>query len=141
MKEEEYLKERVEGQIGWYERKSARNKKLTHWSKGLVIALSVSIPVVAGFPWLSESFRLDFTGLLGGLVSGISGITAVMKFQDKWTKYRLAAEMLTHEKMLYTTRTGPYERHEDPFKLLVPKIENIIAEETAGWKEYVKKEE
>ena len=47
MTPEEYLKDRVENQINWYDRKSIRNKEWFCFLQIIVLAMSGAVPVVS----------------------------------------------------------------------------------------------
>ncbi len=145
MKEEQYIKERVDDQLNWYSKKSVTNKKYHLWTRGLVIVFSAIIPFAAGF---LETHKNDSTtylnyviGVLGMLVAILTGVSALMKFQEKWVKYRSTSEALKHEKYLYMTSSGGYKNADDPFHLLVTTVENLISKENATWGEFMNKED
>ncbi|CAA0145596.1 conserved hypothetical protein [Tenacibaculum maritimum] len=106
MTEEEYIKERVDDQIDWYEEKSAVNKKYHLWTKGLVIVFAALIPFAAGF--ISEqTIWLNYViAILGVLTAIFTGLSALLKFQEKWNEYRTTSETLKHEKYLFRTQAG-----------------------------------
>ena len=52
MTEEEYIKTRIDDQITWYSDKAAKNKLFNHWTKGLIIVFSATIPLFAGLEFL-----------------------------------------------------------------------------------------
>ncbi len=139
MTQEEFLKERVDDQIKWYSQRATTNKNCHTWSKSLIIGFSAIIPLIAGieFNTVAKNFLL---GILGTLVAILSGLSGLLKFQEKWTEYRTTSETLKHEKILFQTQTGPYDNESDPFKILVPRIENLISKEHSAWSQYISKE-
>lgn len=103
MNEKEYLEKRVDNQINWYSNKSSTNKKLHYWTKGLMIIFSIAIPFVAGIND-QDAYPLNLAlGMLGGLVAILTGLSALLKFQEKWAEYRITAEGLKREKHVYLT--------------------------------------
>jgi len=97
MTETEYLRTRVDDQISWYNQKAGINKTLSQWSKSLVILFSAAIPLMAGFDFMHTVEKNVTLGVLGSLITIISGISGVLKFQDKWTEYRNSAEILARK--------------------------------------------
>lgn len=138
MSEQEYLKTRIDDQIKWYSDKATRNKKLHHWTKALVILFSSFIPFIAGVE-LEATAKNSILGLLGTFIAILSGLSGLLKFQEKWSAYRTTSETLKHEKILFQTLTGEYDNKQDPFKLLVTRIENLIGKEHSTWSESINK--
>ncbi len=78
---------------------------------------------------------------LGTIVAVLTGISAMMKFQEKWLMYRSTAEALLHEKYIFLTATGRYYQQEEPFQLFVQRVESLLGDEHSNWKETMKKTE
>ena len=140
MTAEEYLKDRVDDQISWYGKKSVINKTSYLWTNGLIIVFAALIPFCAGFldqvPWLNYAIAT-----LGVLTAVATGLSSLLKFQEKWTTYRLTAESLRREKLLFITATGPYVSGIDSFKLFVANAENLMGQEHAGWIQIINKKD
>lgn len=138
MIEEQYLKERIDDQIKWYSEKADTNKNLNHITKSLIIVFSALIPFVAGLEF-NNGYKNVILGIAGVLISILSGISGLLKFQEKWTEYRTTSETLKHEKILFQTKTGPYNNETESFKLLVTRIENLVSMEHSAWSQYINK--
>lgn len=138
MTEKEYIEKRIDDQITWYSNKATRNKLLNHWNKGLIIVFSATIPLVAGITFC-PTIKNIVLGILGTLIAILSGLSGLLKFQEKWIEYRTTTETLKHEKILFQTKTVPYNE-EDPFKLLVTRIESIVGKEHSAWSRYINKQ-
>lgn len=141
MTEEEYIKERVDDQIKWYSDKSSTNKLLHLWSKGLVIVFAALIPFAAGFITAVTIWLNYVIATLGVLTAIFTGLSALLKFQEKWNEYRTTSETLKHEKYLFKTNSGPYDGEEEAFKLFVSRIENLISKENSAWSQYINKDD
>ncbi|MFA5782158.1 MAG: DUF4231 domain-containing protein [Bacteroidales bacterium] len=135
MNEENYLKDRVDDQIKWYSDKSSTNKMLYHTCKISEIIIAAVIPFLTGivdkFPDLKY-----LIGTLGVIIAILAGLILIFKFQEKWTQYRTTSETLKHEKYLFLTRTGLYQG-ENPFNLLVERVEFLISKENSNWSQYI----
>jgi hypothetical protein len=140
MDAQEYIQQRVDDQLNWFEKKSAWNQSRYKWLRTGTIAASVSIPVLSGmiaqFSWLTY-----VVGALGAMVALIEGILSLNKYQDNWVHYRSTAEALKREKLLFQTRSGLYQKAQDPFHLLVSQVETILQSENQAWRESTTKEE
>ena len=70
----------------------------------------------------------------------LTGLSVLLKFQEKWTEYRTTSEILKHEKFLFITKAGSYGNEEESFKLFVRRIENLISKENSAWSQYINKD-
>ena len=136
MNQEEYLKNRVDHQINWYDRKSCFNQ---NWFKRLQIIAIISastIPFLTGYSsGESDKIRVCI-GMLGLMVAAVTAILSLYKFQENWHEFRTTCESLTHEKYLFETKTEPYDIT-DSFPLLVQRVETLISKENSNWSHYV----
>lgn len=139
MTEEDYIRERVDDQIKWYSEKATINKHFHHWTKGIIILFSAAIPFVAGIEFYNVIKNIILGGL-GSLIAILSGLSGLLKFQEKWTEYRTTSETLKHEKILFQTKTGPYCNEKEPFKLMVTRVENLVSKEHSAWSQYINKQ-
>ena len=141
--EEDYLKDRVDDQIDWYDRRSQSNQKWYKWLRLIEIIAAASIPFVAGYMSDSALWPKVIAGSLGLIVAIITAIVGLYNFQEHWVEYRTTCESLKHEKFLYLTKTEPYNI-EEPFPLFVKRVESLISTENTKWSQHVrsqKKEE
>ena len=137
MEKDKYLKERLDNQINWYSKKSTYNKNLYHCLQGLVIFLAALIPFLSGYSDdIGDNSNL-IIGCIGLVVSILTGLLALYKFQEKWAAYRTTSETLKHEKFLFETNTEPYNNEKDNFQLLVKRIEHVISKENSEWVQYI----
>lgn len=137
MDEVEYLKTRVDGQIGWYDRKSQYHQK---WYKGLrivEIVAATSIPLLVGYITDAEPLFRNIVGLLGLAIAVITAVVSLCQFQENWVEYRTTCESLRHEKFLFLTKTEPYNV-DSPFQLLVQRVESMISKENTTWSQYIR---
>ncbi|HZA30650.1 MAG TPA: DUF4231 domain-containing protein [Propionibacteriaceae bacterium] len=119
--------ERLEDQLGWYDRRSRDNQRRYKWLKLLELAIAAALPVVAavGSPvWV--------TGGLAAVIVLLEGAQHLYQFQEHWITYRSTAEALKHERYLYLARAGPYggaDRH----RQLAERLEGLVSQEHAKW--------
>ncbi len=135
MNEEQYIKERVEGQIQWYSQKSSANKSLHFWTSGLVIVFSAIIPFLSGFLETGPVYLGYIVGVLGMFVAILTGVSSLVKFQEKWVKYRATSSLLKNEKYMYLTGSGYYKDDSKQFTEFVNRIESIMSKENSAWAE------
>jgi hypothetical protein len=132
MEEAQYLEDRLEDLIKWYDRKSGINKKAYQRSQfaQVVLASLITLSGVLGstnLPWITL-----VVPTLGAAIAIISGSLGLYKFQENWLEYRTVSESLKHEKYLFLTKCEPYDG-DKPFKLLVNRVEHLISSENSNW--------
>ena len=138
MDADEYLKVRLDPEITWYDEKSAQNKRWNTIAKIVEIFCAAVIPFLAGYAKSGPGFISVAIGALGVVVAVTAGISAVLKFQEQWIKYRTTAESLKKEKYLFQTKVEPYDVDE-PVSVLVQRVETLISQENTNWAQYMMK--
>jgi hypothetical protein len=136
MNQDEYIQNRVDRQIDWYNRKSENNQQWFRLLRIVEIVAAAAIPLLAAYADTIAPIKL-IVGGLGLLVAVIAGVLGVYQFQELWTGYRTICEALKQEKYLFLTKTPPYDQG-DPFPLFVQRIENTISKEHANWAQYMR---
>jgi hypothetical protein len=128
---EDYVEQRINGQIAWYDRKSMTNKR---WFKRLrfaEIVAAATIPFLSGFADKSFSIKIAI-GALGVFVAIIASLLGLLQLQAHWIEYRATAESLSEEKFLFLTQTDPYDK-DGAFHLLVQRVEALLSKEHTEW--------
>jgi hypothetical protein len=119
--------DRLEDQIGWYDRKSGNDQRRYKRLKLLELAVAATLPVVAGVG--SPVWAI---GGLAAVIVVLEGAQHLYQFQEHWITYRSTAEALKHERYLYLAQAGPYAG-EDRRRQLAERIEGLISQEHAKW--------
>jgi hypothetical protein len=143
MSPEEYIAQRLQDQIDWYDRKSSRSKKIFKRLRLAEIVAAALIPFLSGISISREEYRLAgviVVGALGMIVTIIAGILSLGQHQEQWVEYRATCESLKREKFLFQTGVEPYDGA-DTFPLLVQRVEMLLSKENAGWTQYAMKQE
>ena len=135
MTPEEYLKDRVEDQIAWYDHKSGSNKMWFVILQIVTLAASALVPVFSIFS--SDMWARVTVAILGSATAVTTGIVSLYQFREHWIEYRTTAESLKHEKYMYQTGTGPY-MGDDSFSMLVERIEALVSQENTAWQQRLK---
>lgn len=135
MTPDEYLAERLDDQIGWFDRKSQESQRWYKRLRAVEIVAASLIPLLAG--WAGGSGMVAVTmGLLGVVVAVVAAVLTLFQFERNWLEYRAACERLRRERILYRTGAAPFDRgQEAAFRLLVERVESILAQENQGWVE------
>jgi hypothetical protein len=128
---EEYISKRLDDQINWYDQKSIKNQKMYKTLRNIEIVCSTLLTFCSGL--MSKfSFSSWVVGILGIIISITAGLLSLNKYHENWIEYRSVCETLRHEKFMFLTNTGVYSR-ENPFPLLVERVESIISHENVNW--------
>ncbi|MDB4292245.1 DUF4231 domain-containing protein [Maribacter sp.] len=141
MTAEQYIEERIDNQIRWYGKKSAINKKYHLWSNALIIIFAALIPFFAGLTEETLVWPKYLIALLGVLTATLTGTSALYKFQEKWMTYRITGESLKREKLLFQTRTHPYNSDAAAFNQFVSTTESLMNNENAVWTQIINKKD
>jgi uncharacterized protein DUF4231 len=121
--------DRLEDQLGWYDRKSMAAQKAYKRVKISQLIVGATVPVVAGL-----QVSAAVTASLAAFVVVAEGAQQLYQWQTNWVLYRSTAESLKHEKYLYLAGAGPYsgdERH----RVLAERLEGLVSQEHAKWTE------
>lgn len=132
MNEQQYIKERIDNQFDWYDKKSTSYQKRYKVLKVIEILASVMIPFLSGYMDNGIEGIGILIGILGIVIAAIEGLLYVYNYQENWLKYRKAAEFLKREKLLYLTASGPYKKNKT-LNTLVVRIENYTEHENQEW--------
>ncbi len=124
------IMDRLEDQIGWYERKSTTNQRYFKRIKMVEIAASAIIPFLSAF---SFPRIMWVTGGLGVLITVLEGMLHLNQYQQNWIAYRSVCEWLKHEKYVYLGNASPYASAVDPRALLAERTESLVSQEHAKW--------
>ncbi|NBC02653.1 MAG: DUF4231 domain-containing protein [Bacteroidetes bacterium] len=132
MDRDNYLSERLQNQIDWYSRKAGSNKKAFLRISVSIALLSLSIPLCVIFLLTQDntmihSSWLAYFGIAGLMIAVLSVLNHIYNYQDRWSHYRTVGESLKKERNLYQMGTGPYSGHEEPFDLLVERVEKLVS--------------
>jgi len=120
--------ERLEDQIGWYDRKSRLNQRWYKRLKFMVMISAVLVPAVATAEW-----GRPFAAGLGVLIAAAEGLQQLNQYQSNWLSYRSTCEALRHEKYLFLALAGPYAASAKPESLLAERVEALVSQEHAKW--------
>jgi len=82
------------------------------------------------------------SAILGGIVVLAAAIGKLFKFHENWLHYRALVEALAREKELYSVGGGDYAAVDEAGRnrLLVERVENLIANKTAQFIETHKRD-
>lgn len=140
MTADEYVKDRLEDQIGWYDRKSLSAQRNFKYVRVAEITCAAVIPLLAGYADSTHPSIGVTIGVLGAVVAILAGLLGLYQFEHHWVEYRTTCESLKKEKYLFLTASEPYDQEADErFALLVQRVETLVSKENTNWAQYMMK--
>src|SRR5919202_6441438 len=139
----EYIEQRLQDQIDWYDRKSSKSRTLFMRLKIAEIVAAALIPFLSAVSISQPTLRTASTvavGVLGMTVTIIAGVLSLGQHQERWVEYRATCESLRREKFLFQTGVEPYDGA-DSFPLLVQRVEALLSKEKMNWTQHAGKPE
>ena len=136
MTQEEYLLDRVGGQIRWYSSKSKLNKQWYQGLKTAEIVLAAITPFIVALVSNDTNFLKYMAGAMSITIAILAGLLTAFKFHEKWIQYRSTCENLKHEKYLFETSSSIYAK-DNSFNLFVERVEFVISKENSDWTQIV----
>ena len=130
MSETDPTLERLEDQIGWYDRKSSYNRRLYKWLKGIEIIAAALVPLASGL-----KVAAALTGSLGVLIAALEGLMQLNQYLQNGISYRSTCEALKHEKYLYLAAAGQYaiDDRAHAHAKLAERVESLVSQENSQW--------
>ncbi|MEC8325117.1 MAG: DUF4231 domain-containing protein [Pseudomonadota bacterium] len=129
MTQEEYLQQRVDDQIAWFDKTSQKNQRWFNVCRIIEITSAALIPFITGM-WADKVAGQVVIGILGVLIAICAGLISLKKYQENWINYRATCEVLKKEKYLFISKCNESEH---AFCDFVTRIENILAKENSQW--------
>ncbi len=138
---EEYLANRYNKEITWYDNKAIRNQIIYSRMQFLLILFSSITPVTIAF---SFGFQIEYTkwiSVISSVIVAICGSSLkIFKFHENWINYRTICETLRKEIHLYDGTVGDYGRATDKESLFIERVESLISRENTLWFTTLKKD-
>ena len=134
----EYITERLDDQIGWYDGKSLSSQSWYKRLRMVQLAAAALIPFFTSYLSPEMPATKVVVGLFGVAIAVITAMLDLFRFQEHWIEYRTTCESLKKEKFLFLTGSDPYSS--DPgtkFRLLVQRVEALISKENSNWAHHV----
>jgi len=129
MSQNDIVLERLEDQFQWYDKASARNKRMFKGLKTLKIVIAALIPLTTYF----APYKV-IPAALGAAIVVFESLHELNQYERTWIRYRSTAEKLKHEKYLFLSTVGPYAAAANPRALLAERVESLVSQRiTEQW--------
>ena len=128
----QYLKDRYQDQIDWYDRKAAHNQTIYRWMQWTLIALAAITPILIELD-LEALGWLQWATLTSAVVAILTAGMKTFNYQENWINYRTTCETLRKERFFYDAGLGEYAGADDKEALFVDRVESLISRENTMW--------
>ncbi len=134
-----YLEERVQGQLAYFNQKSASEKRKfmrLQWTLIICSALTPLFGSVAAFfrdHKMLEGIFLAIALTNSVVVAIVANAIKTFKSQENWLNNRATCEMLHREKFLFEAGVPPYDNEANRNRLFVKRVEDMLAREQNQW--------
>jgi hypothetical protein len=126
----EYLKDRYQHQVNWYDKRSELNQIIYGVLKCTTIVLSLSVPIVIALSY--DSSRVGII-VLSSIVAVLTALLGTFKFYENWINYRTTCESMKREKYYFDFSLGIYQDSSNKEGLFVKRIEGLLTREHTAW--------
>lgn len=133
MQLEQYLKERVNDQINWYNKNSGNNKFYYTTTKVVLTISAAIIPALTAYMDNNNIVIKIAIGVLSVLMAILANVNGIFRFKENWIQYRNMCELLQIEKQLYLAEAGKYKNNKEKDSLFVESIEGLLKSESRQW--------
>lgn len=123
----EYLEKRLKPQFEYYERESARAKRMHRMLAAVQLAATVGIPVINVF--LHSVYA---SSVLAGVAALATGWAQIERFQERWLTYRQTAGSLDTLRLRYELGLPPFDG-EDRHARMIEDSEDLLGHEATQW--------
>ena len=130
---ENYLKDRVDNQIEWYNKNSSKNKFYYTTTKVVLTISAAIIPALTAYMDNNNIVIQISIGFLSVLMAILANLNGIFRFKENWVLYRNMCELLQIEKQLYIADAGKYKTSKDKDARFVESIEGLLKNESLQW--------
>lgn len=120
--------ERLEDQIGWYDRRSRAAQRWYKRVKVVELVVASAVPPLAAL-----KMSAAVVSVVASVVVVLEGLQHLFQWNEHWIAYRSTCEALKHERYLYLACAGPYAAAPEPRALLAERVEGLVSQEHAKW--------
>ena len=128
---DEYIANRLDPQIAWYEAKARKAKNGYWWLTIIQFAGTALVPVLNSLSAFDRNFLFVSSGS-AACAAFATGFLVLQRPMEHWIRYRNAATMLGSYRTRHTYRTKPFDES-DADRLLIDMVEHEIATENDTW--------
>jgi hypothetical protein len=132
MSAEEYIDQRLNQAIEWYDAKSKSYKFWYLFMRAATVIGGAVVPVLVNLDFPHVKVITTFISLMVVLFVSLE---SVYHFREQWKNYRSTEQLLRKEYFLFVAKEGSYESSknvEEAFRLFVEHVEGAIDTENAS---------
>lgn len=128
---EEYIAERVNDAIAWYDKSADKHKKLYLRMRAATVIGGALVPVLVN---VDLPYVRILTTAISLMVVLLVSLESVYHYREQWTNYRSTEQNLRREYFLFTSKGGAYanKTKSDAYQHFVERVEELIGTENAS---------
>ena len=130
---DDYIKERYEKYITYYDERAKHNKFWNDTCATYILLISVAIAPILTIDLLFKGAGIVWAMVLSPTVALVAGIKAHKRFYENWLNYRRTWDNLQHEYYWKKAGANAYKDAKDKNVLFVERAESLISEEGSEW--------
>jgi hypothetical protein len=111
----------------FYARQMRNQRQANYVLEGAAVVLAAAIPAIAAL-----GAPVAAAGILGAIVAILAGLRQLVRPAENWIRTSGAMVSIQRETVLWSVGADPY-RGPDADVVLVERVEDLVAQETAGW--------
>ena len=137
----EYITNRVDDQIKYFNEKAIKNKKIFYFWKIIIIVLSSLITILSIYSNINECVKYTII-IISVIITAIESIHSLFHSDRLYIIYRSTCESLIREKNLFINNANIYSKQseKEKFTMFVDNIEYILARTNTTWNDEVSKD-
>src|SRR5262249_11750497 len=128
---QEYLSERIDQYIGWYNSKAVKAKRLYQLTRASSVIGAAVVPVLVN---LTFAYTHVFTTIISLALVIFVSLESVYLHGDLWKNYRSTEQFLSREKVVFQSAADHYRNlsPEDAIVLFISRCEAQISAENSA---------
>jgi len=128
----QYIEERLNGAIKWYDKKADESKKLYLRMRAATVIAGALVPVLININ--NVPYMNVLTTIISLIVVLLVSLESVYHYREQWTNYRSTEQYLRNEYFLFTSKGGAYGSLASKlaYRHFVERVEEIIGAENSS---------
>ena len=128
---EQYLKDRYQDQVDWYDAKAGSNQRKFRFLQWSVIVLSAITPILVLVG--TDGWQRGLAVIVAALVAIGTAALRAFKYQENWISYRTTCETLRKEIHYFNANLGEYAEAADRQAKFIERVEALVSRENTLW--------
>lgn len=132
LKPEEYIQQRLNQALSWYDKSATGCKKWYLWMRALSVVSAALVPFLLNVEF---EYREQAVTIFSTVVVLLVSLESVFHYREQWVNYRSTEQYLRKEYFLFTAKEGDYANlagKKEAYRTFVQRVEQAIDAENAS---------